>query len=323
MILLLLAAVAVTFFFTGLESGILAANPVRLRHQARVSGGQAGRRAARLAALLERPGRLLLTCALVSNFAGTAALLAFLSLLLRHLGPLFAALVFVLALPLWAFALGVAPKAVFRRFPLRMLGSFVDLLELLNRLLSPALALFERLFAPLLAARAARSRGSWESREEIKFLTDQSHRAGALSDAERGMIHAVIDFRDLHARDVMVPWERVTFLPLNATLAEAVETARRTSLDRIPVMEERGGTPRPAGLLVVADLLFDPAPAGKTLSSYLRRAVVCEENDSAFRVVRRMRAARAPMAVVTTSAGAPAGIITSEEITAKMLCPTA
>lgn len=321
MILLLLSALAVSFFFTGLESGILAANPVRIRHQARMSAP--GKRAPRLATLLEQPGRLLLTCALLTNFANTIALLVLFSLLVRHLGPLWTVPVLIAAAPVWAVFLGVIPKVIFRRFPIRTLGSFVDLLDLVNRLLSPFLILFERIFAPLLAARAERSRGSWESREEIKFLTDQSHRAGALSKAERQMIHAVIDFRETRARDVMVPWERVTALPSGAPLAEAVETARRTGLDRIPVLDFAADPPRPAGLLVVADLLFDPVPAGKTLADYLRRPVVCGETDSAFKVVRQMRAARAPMAIVTNAAGAPAGIITSEEIAARMLQPPA
>ncbi len=320
MIVLLLSAVAVTFFFTGLESGILAVNPVRIRHQARKDSPR--KRALRLASLLEQPGRLLLTCALVTNFSSTIALLVLFSFLIKHFGPLGSVLALFICAPLWALFLGLIPKVVFRRFPIRTLGSFVDVLYLLNRVLRPFLVLFERVFAPLLAARAERSRGSWESREEIKFLTDQSYRAGALTAEERRMIHAVIDFRDMHARDVMVSWEHVTSLSIKASLGEAFNIARSTRLDRLPVMDFEAEHPRPIGLLVVSDMLFDSLPAGKNLGDYLRRPVLCHENDSAFKVVRQMRAARTPMAIVIGETGSPKGIITNEEIAARMLQPS-
>ena len=81
---LLLAAIclAVSFVFSGVEAGLLAVNPARLRTRAR-----AGERAARrLERLLQRPERLLATSLLVTNFMDLAALALVTDTLVESLG---------------------------------------------------------------------------------------------------------------------------------------------------------------------------------------------------------------------------------------------
>ena len=64
-VVLLLACWSISFLFAGIEAGLLALNPVRLRHRAKSSD----RAAQRLQTMLQNPERLLITVLLATNAA--------------------------------------------------------------------------------------------------------------------------------------------------------------------------------------------------------------------------------------------------------------
>src|SRR5438552_18693326 len=103
-----------SFFFNGVESGLLSIDPVRLRQNVkrRVPA------ALRLNRLLKHPQRLLATVLLVTNAADIIALLLLTSQLVRwyHYTGFFFAL--VIALPVYLFVLSMLPKSLFRTPPL-------------------------------------------------------------------------------------------------------------------------------------------------------------------------------------------------------------
>src|SRR5450432_1927725 len=135
---------AISFLFAGIEAGLLSVDPVRLRH--RVKQRRPGAR--RLQRLLEQPERLLVTVLLVTNVADIFALLLATHTLVGTFGRVAYLIVVVAAIPIYLFLLGVLPKALFRRFPIRALAALGGILALTSRLLWPVLevgALFGRL----------------------------------------------------------------------------------------------------------------------------------------------------------------------------------
>ena len=108
----------VSFFFNGIESGLLSIDPVRLRQNVK-------RRlpaALKLNRLLKHPERLLATVLLVTNAADIIALLLLTSQLVRWYGDVGFFFALLIALPVYLFLLSVLPKALFRRFPFRALA---------------------------------------------------------------------------------------------------------------------------------------------------------------------------------------------------------
>ena len=105
----------VSFFFNGIESGLLSINPVRLRQNVknRVLA------ALRLNRLLRRPERVLVTVLLVTNAADIIGLVLLTRQLVGTYGTAGFALTLLISLPVYLFLLGVLPKALFRRFPFR------------------------------------------------------------------------------------------------------------------------------------------------------------------------------------------------------------
>ena len=108
------------------------------------------------------------------------------------------------------------------------------------------------------------------------------------------MIHNVVDFRGVKVRDVMVPLPKVIAVQPNTSINEAVALSALSGLDRLPVITPEG---QPSGLINVLDVLLEKNGA-KPLSHYTRRIVMTDEEEPAYRIVQRLRAARLGLAAV-------------------------
>ncbi|MBO0696550.1 MAG: DUF21 domain-containing protein, partial [Verrucomicrobia bacterium] len=108
----------VSFFFNGIESGLLSIDPIRLRQNVkrRVPA------AVRLNRLLKHPERLLLTVLLLTNGADILGLLLLTQSLVQSWGYAGYLIALAVALPVYLFLLSVLPKSLFRRFPFRALA---------------------------------------------------------------------------------------------------------------------------------------------------------------------------------------------------------
>ena len=163
-----------------------------------------------------------------------------------------------------------------------------------------------------------RSRGRgrlFTAREELKQITAQSEREGSITATERAMIHNVVDFRGVKARDVMVPMAQVVAVRPDATVASAFEIARSSGVDRLPVISNEG---RANGLINVLDVLLDKN-GERSLNRYIRRIVTANEDEPAFRVVQRLRAARLGLAAVIDRQNNLAGIVTIEDLIRRLV----
>ena len=301
----------VSFFFNGIESGLLSIDPIRLRQNVkrRVPA------AVRLDRLLKRPERLLVTVLLITNAADILGLFLLTYELVRLWGYAGYFLSVAIALPVYLFLLSVLPKSLFRRFPFRALAQLAGILEFASLLFSPLLELGARLGKLLLPERAARRARLFAGREEVKQITEQSEREGSLTATERAMIHNVVDFRSVKVSDVMLPLAQVVALRSSASPHEAVELGVSSGLDRLPVITRKG---QPAGLVNVLDILLDQN-GSKSLDHYVRRIVTTGEEESAYRVVQQLRAARLGLAAVLDRKKNFRGIVTIEDLIRRLI----
>lgn len=301
----------VSFFFNGIESGLLSIDPVRLRQNVkrRVPA------AIRLNRLLKHPERLLATVLLITNAADVIGLLLLTRELVRLYGYAGFFFSLAIALPVYLFVLLVLPKSLFRGFPFRALGRLAGVLELASTLFSPLLELGARLGKLLLPARAAKHARLFAAREELKQITTDSEREGSLTSTERAMIHSVVDFRGVKVRDVMLPSAKVVALQPNASTQEALKLAADSDLDRLPVVPSGG---EPAGLINVLEILLDQN-GNKALGNYLRRIVTITEEEPAYRVVQQLRAARLGLAAVVDEKKSFRGIVTIEDLIRRLV----
>src|SRR5205807_7135782 len=135
----------------------------------------------------------------------------------------------------------------------RALSPLARLLEIVMTALWPIVAtgkLIGRLFLPAQKKRAR----LFAAREELKQITTQSEREGSLTATERAMIHNVVDFQNVTARDVMKPLSRIESLTPDSTADDALNLSRSTGFDRLPVINKSGDA---IGLINVLDILLD------------------------------------------------------------------
>ncbi|HZS17559.1 MAG TPA: CNNM domain-containing protein [Candidatus Udaeobacter sp.] len=296
----------VSFFFNGIESGLLSINPIRLRQNVkrRVPA------AVKLNRLLKHPERLLVTVLLITNAADILGLFLLTRELVRSWGYIGYFISLAIALPVYLFLLSVFPKSLFRRFPFRALARLAGILELASLLFSPLLELGARIGKLILPSRAAKRARLFAGREDLKQITAQGELEGSLTATERAMIHNVVDFSGVKIRDVMLPSAKVVALAPSSTPEDAVKLSASSGLDRLPVISAGG---QPAGLINVMDILFDQN-GSKPLANYVRRIIITNEDDSAYRVVLQLRVARLGLAAVVDRKKNFCGIVTTEDL---------
>ena len=129
------------------------------------------------------------------------------------------------------------------------------------------------------------------------------------------MIHNVVDFRRVRAREVMVPLAQCITVTPETSVPDVLQLSGTSGVDRFPVIAETGEA---IGLVNVFDLLFngrDPQP----LSRYMRRIITAGENEPAYRLIRRLRAARLGLAAIVDANKKLIGIATDEELIKRLV----
>ena len=300
----------ISFTFNGIESGLRSIDPVRLRQNVK----RGNRAALRLNRLLQYPERLLVTVLLVTNAADILGLLLLTRTLVRSFGYNGFFLALIIALPVHLFLLGVLPKLLFRRFPFRALARLAGVLEVVSLVLWPVLAVGARL-GRLLLPRRAKPGHIFAAREELKQITAQGEQEGSISATERAMIHNVVDFRGVRVRDVMLPLAKVVAVQPETSVSEAIKVSAASGVDRLPVITPNG---EPTGLINVLDVLLEKN-GDKPLSHYMRRIVIADEEEPAYRIVQRLRAARLGLAAVRDSRKRLCGIVTIEDLVRRLV----
>jgi putative hemolysin len=311
--LIILCCWIVSFFFNGIESGLLSIDPVRLRKNAK----QGVRPALCLQRLLKKPGRLLGTVLIVTNAADIIGLLLLTREFYRAFGRAGFFYALVAALPIYLFALSIMPKALFRRFPFRALARLAGAIEFVALLLAPALEIGAWIGRILLPARVGRRR-LFAGREELKQIALQSEHEGALTATERAMIHNIFDFRAVNSRDVMIPAANVVAIRPDTTVDEAVKLGVSSGIDRLPVLTLES---QPIGLVDVFDLLVG-RNGDVALSQFTRRIVTAEEDEPAYRIIQRLRAARLSLAAVLDRDKKLRGVILIEDLVRRLISVT-
>ncbi len=296
----------ISFIFSGIEAGILSLNRVRLRHRLKIKDPAA----IKLQRLLAQPERLFVTVLLVTNFMNICALILAAQEFVRRFGNIGYVMAAAVALPIYLLGLELLPKSLFRRFPYRALAALSEPLRLIDLLLSPLFAVVWWLVKPLVAQKSEQPKKLFVAREDFKYFTIESERQGTLTKVERQMIHNVVDFRKIRAKEVMVPMEKVRAVSSDATTAQVLQIFRETKVDRLPVVSASGEI---TGLVNVFEVLVEPLQSEK-VSAYQRRIVTAGENEEAYHVIRKLRAARSTLAAVVDASAKPLGIVSSEDL---------
>ncbi len=130
----------------------------------------------------------------------------------------------------------------------------------------------------------------------------------------RHLIHAVLDFKDRIAREVMVPRVDLFALPTKTPVKQAVEAFLREGYSRIPVYGE--DIDEILGLVMYKDLLrlVIDSPNEPTIEKLVKPILYTPETKKVAALLQDFRAKQMHMALVVDEWGGTEGIVTIEDI---------
>ena len=296
----ILFCLLVSFVFSGIEAGILSVNRIRLRHRMKLRDPAA----LRLDRLLKRPERLLMTVVLTTNLTNIVAIALATQTFVGWWGQAGYGIALLVFLPLYLFGLELFPKALFRRFPYRALAFLSEPLGWADTLFSPLLALGTLAAQWVVPKDEPYSRKLFAGREDFKYFTVESERSGTLTPVERQLIHNVVDFRSVAARDLMQPIIDFPTVRQDCTVDELIAISHDGASERFLAVSASGEI---LGLVNLFEAVLDRGPQSR-VSVFIRRLLVVAPAESAPRLMRKLRSARTPVALVMDQ-GKPVGLV--------------
>ncbi|HEX7133125.1 MAG TPA: hemolysin family protein [Iamia sp.] len=154
--------------------------------------------------------------------------------------------------------------------------------------------------------------------EELDLIVEESAEHGKLTIRQAALLERAIDFGSLLAAAAMVPWNRVTTVASAATCGDLRRIVAATTHSRFPVLDEDGGV---FGVVHAKDLLDvdDDALDTTPVAALTRPPLVVPEVATLRTVLAELRREGTEMAIVADEHGAPAGVITLEDIVEELV----
>jgi CBS domain containing-hemolysin-like protein len=214
----------------------------------------------------------------------------------------------------------LAPKNIAIAKPEAVARSLAPSFLLYLRVAAPVIRLFDGAANKLLRAigiEPVEELQTAVSPEELDLIVDSSAESGHLTSGQASLLERAIGFGDLEASDAMIPWNRVVTIGVGATAADLRDLVA-SNHSRFPVIDTDG---TPTGIVHAKDLLSVPRGAHAQIGvvELLHDVLAVPEAARLAVVLGELRAHSTEMAVVFDEYGAPAGVVTLEDIVEELV----
>lgn len=158
--------------------------------------------------------------------------------------------------------------------------------------------------------------------QELKLLVDDSQEGGVLEMDEREMLHGVLDFSDMLARQVMVPRTEMVCVDADAPIEQVIQMAATHAVTKFPAYEN--DPDHIVGILHTKDLVRAVHKTGSVhqagslgqvkTRSLLREVLFVPETIHASDLLVRFRARKQHIAILLDEYGGTAGLVTLSDL---------
>ncbi len=246
LLLLLVALLIFSGFSSGSETGMMASNKVKLRHNSKKSRG--ARRALRL---LARPDILLSAILVGNNFANILASSVVTIIFIDYFGGNVLVGSVILTIVILIFS-EITPKTIATVYPEKFAEKSSWILKGLIFLFKPIIALTNFISSRLLKLLNVDPADSAENDNlnsgELRTLL--SEHGDLIPDQSRTMLSSILDLEDLTVEDIMIPAAEMIGIDLNNP-NEAESIIKSSFYSRLPVF--RGSFDNMIGVLHLKD----------------------------------------------------------------------
>jgi CBS domain containing-hemolysin-like protein len=216
----------------------------------------------------------------------------------------------------------LVPKTITIKYPERIALAVSRIVLVIGALARPfiwALNGAAALILRLLGIRDVKGSEAGYSVQELKLLVAASEESGVLEDTEREMLHAVFDFGDLTARELMVPRTEMVAIHADAPLHDLIHLAIKHPFSRFPVYE--GDLDHIIGVAHVKDLVRVQHDERRTatIRGLMREALFVPDTIRLDNLLKQFRAKKQRLAIVLDEYGGTAGLVTLEDLIEQLI----
>lgn len=294
-----------SFFYSGIEAGILSLSRARIRHLKE----QGSVNARILLDFLHRPGSLSSTVLVANTLANGLASIVVAEWFLREGGALAAICGIIVFSGLLGFWGELVPKTLFQRFPTRLTVHLVPIIYATYILLWPIVQFFYICSKGLIRIWGGRlsTRQLFVTRDELKLLSKEVGGDTRLSGEQRNLVASILDSKHATVRDVLRPKAQVITVSPQSSEKDRLELVRKTH-SRLPIQTASGW----GKLWVSYDSLFKTGVES-------RDPPFVELNFRLEEVLKTLRRNKSSFAYVRDEKGKECGIVTVEDVLRRYL----
>lgn len=314
MIIAIIILLFVSFFFSGSETALTAANKMRLQTKAK----NHDKKAERLLNLVSRPSEFITSILIGNNIANILLPTLVTTLAIQYEWNIALASA-ILTVVIIIFS-EVIPKSVAAAFP-----------DKISYLVYPIIQFFVIIFKPITIIlngmtgyiTRALSKGQEHhvsiSKEELRVMVDIAGSEGTFQKDESFRIKGVLDFYNLNVKDVLkTPRVEIEAVPISATFEEVRDIVIQSPFTRYPIYEE--DIDDIIGVFHSKYLIAWSTEPEKSLESFSDMdPLVVYEFHSIEWVFRQMTKEKKHMAIVLDEYGGTEGIVTHEDVIEAMI----
>jgi putative hemolysin len=313
-IIAIIVLLFVSFFFSGSETALTAANKMKLQTKA----NQHDKKSEKLLELVSKPSEFITTI-LIGNNIANIILPTLVTMLAMELGTNIAIASAVLTVTIIIFS-EVLPKSIAAAFPDRIAYIVYPIIRLFMVIFKPFTFLLNGLTGLVVKWLSKDDEDNISiSKEDLRAMVDIAGTEGTFKQEESYRIKGVLDFQDLNVKDVMkTPRMDIVGVPHDATYEEVRDIVIQNQYTRYPVFE--GDIDNIIGVFHSKYLLTWSIEPEKRLESFCDlEPMVFFEFHSIEMIFRQMTRDRKHLAIVLDEYGGTEGIITHEDIIEAMI----
>ncbi|MFA5803750.1 MAG: hemolysin family protein [Melioribacteraceae bacterium] len=317
-IFLLLICFVLSAFFSGSEVALFSFDKKKTREfkkQHKIIGSY-------LQSLLENPRRLLVTILIGSTIANVAAsiiavMLALEAALIFNITVELALLIQIPLLTILILFLGeITPKLWANKYPSQFIRVAALPLYWLGIILYPISKILTDLLR-LLSSKMNFDRTKTALHgTDIKDLADLSIESGTIEEGEHELIHGIVSFKTVTAREVMTPRVDIIAVSLNTDFDEMMKIINDSGHSRIPLYQD--SLDKVIGIIYAKDLLpFLSNPEIRkslSLKNIAREAMFVPETKLINLLLHDFQEKNMHLGIVVDEYGGTSGLISLEDI---------
>ncbi len=313
LILLFFLCAGLSFFLSGMETGVFALSRLRIRHLMR----RGNLRAKALHGYLENPENFFWTILVGNTLSNLGVVSLGVMGLYRWLRawPWLLLASIVAGILVFYAVCELLPKMLFRLYPNRLCLALALPFRLVHLALRPLVAPVALLSRWLLRWSGGRTFTGhlFGNRDELRLVMQES--AQGLSSDERTMINRVLDLQNLTVRQITTPLSKTVTVTAQTPVNEIFALARAHGFNRLPVWQSQGNRRRIVGLLSLWSLLFEESlDSGKTAGDFLKPALYLDDEMRLEVALRQMQRTGQRLAIVLGYDRSELGIVSLQDI---------